>query len=108
VTRAIWRGLRNEYNYLVYPVGARFRSSAACFILSRLVHGQWVPMYIGEGDLAACGEFGTCPPCQCTKGKMATHLHVHVCDDDFARRQELADLLAGHAAACSQRGCFPA
>lgn len=48
--------------------------------------GQWVPLFIGEGDLAQSSDF------ERLELLKATHVHMHLATSDELRRAEANDL----------------
>ena len=67
-------------------------------------HGDWIPVYIGEGDLgSACSKKHPCFGLLQKRG--VTHMHCHLNDDADARRHEAQDLLSRHAPAVMPIGC---
>jgi hypothetical protein len=66
--------------------------------------GLWVPIYIGEGDLADRSSGGH-HQAACIKRRGATHFHCHLNTDQQARRYEEADLLARYVNAYQPDGC---
>ena len=67
-------------------------------------HGDWIPVYIGEGDLgSACSKKHPCFGLLQKRG--VTHMHCHLNDDADARRHEARDLLSRHTLAVMPIGC---
>ena len=58
-------------------------------------HGDWIPVYVGEGDLASPSS-ETHPCFDLLQERGVTHLHCHLNDDADARRHEARDLLSRH------------
>jgi hypothetical protein len=66
--------------------------------------GQWVPVYVGEGDLAdRAGD--NHHQADCIKRKGATHFHCHLNPAAGTRRSEEADPLTRYTNAYQPYGC---
>ncbi len=65
---------------------------------------KWVPIYIGEGDLAdrITDEHHQAA---CIKRKDATHVHEHLNPNEDNRTAEEADLLSNYTNAYKPHGC---
>ena len=103
-----WTGSSGRTYTLVvvpWPAPIDFGVLDGNYICARqTVNGEWIPVYIGEGDLA--------DPCTETHPRFdqllkwgVTHLHCHINDDPAARRREARDLLASHPLAFMPTGC---
>ena len=57
--------------------------------------GEWIPVYIGEGDLAS-PHVETHPVFDLLHKRGVTHMHCHLNNDVDARRLEAQDLMARH------------
>ncbi|NIM49072.1 MAG: hypothetical protein GTO22_07405 [Gemmatimonadales bacterium] len=66
--------------------------------------GQWVPIYIGEGELADRAS-GSHHKADCIRRKGATHFHCHLNSPVEARRAEEWDLLRNYGNAYEPDGC---
>ena len=67
-------------------------------------HGEWIPVYIGEGDLGTpCSKTHPCFGLLQKRG--VTHMHCHLNNDADARRHEARDLLSRHTLAVLPIGC---
>jgi hypothetical protein len=99
---AEWIGISGRtYTFVVVPWPAPLDVGVldGNYICARQsVNGEWIPIYIGEGDLA--------DPCLTSEPAFeqmlergVTHLHCHINDDPAARRRETRDLLLGQASA---------
>ncbi len=103
----IWPGASGvEYEYYVHKLPASLKTGQnGNYIYARQNPlGQWVPVYIGEGDLGersgpAHHKAG------CIRQKGATHFHCHLKSDAAARRVEEADLLSRFTDAFAPTGC---
>jgi hypothetical protein len=70
----------------------------------RTGHGDWVPVYIGEGDLGSpCSR--THPCFDQLRKRGVTHMHCHLNNDADARRHEARDLQLSHPLAVVPVGC---
>ena len=102
-----WTGASGiEYTYYLWPLPADFSPDQnGNYIFSKKnAEGKWVPVYIGEGDLAD-RVTDSHHQVSCIQNKSATHVHVHLNDNDKARKAEEADLLARYTNACKPGGC---
>ncbi|MGH9714002.1 MAG: hypothetical protein ACRD5M_11965 [Candidatus Acidiferrales bacterium] len=94
------------YIYYIHSLPVAFDPSQdGNYIFSRLNdEGKWVPIYIGEGDLAErTGEDHH--QAGCIKRKGASHVHVHLNATRKNRTDEEADLLARYSNAYKPNGC---
>ena len=73
------------------------------YILTKPISGEWIPIYIGQGDLNDRVNDPTHSSCAERKG--ATHVHVHTEANEQTRLDEESDLLAGHPVAYAPTGC---
>jgi len=73
------------------------------YIYAKKVYGQWLAVYIGEGDLK--DRAGNHHKAACIADKEATHFHVHLNDNERARKAEESDLLASRGEAYEPSGC---
>jgi hypothetical protein len=102
----IWtRASGEKYQYFVYPRHPSVNEGQdGNYIYSRKNEkGQWVPIYIGEGDLskrATPDHHRT----ECIDAKKATHVHLRLNADKDTRRAEEKDLLARFTNALVQNG----
>jgi hypothetical protein len=103
-----WTGSSGRtYAFVVvpWPAPLDFGVVDGNYICARqTVNGEWLPVYIGEGDLAdPCDESHSRFQQLLKRG--VTHLHCHINDDPAARRREAQDLLAEHTLALMPIGC---
>jgi hypothetical protein len=102
-----WTGKSGrKYTYYVFPRHPSVNSGQdGNYIYSKKnVHGQWVPVYVGEGDLskrASTDHHRT----QCIDLKGATHVHLRLNPSKENRRTEEQDLLANYTNALTPNGC---
>ena len=96
-----------SYTFVVIPWPAPLKAGYVDgnYICARqTAQGEWIPVYIGEGDLAS-------PHVQrhelfhLLHQRGVTHVHCHLNNDADARRHEAQDLLARHTAAVMPIGC---
>ena len=75
------------------------------YIYAKLnAEGQWVPVYIGEGDLGDRVSDNH-HKASCIKSKGATHVHAHLTATKAAGLAEEKDLLARYTNAFEPTGC---
>lgn len=102
-----WLGASGtRYRFYVFPVPASFEAGqAGNYIYARRgPDRRWIPVYIGEGDLAdRAGP--SHHKARCIQRKGATHFHCHLNGGQEARRLEEADLLARYTNAFEPNGC---
>ena len=73
------------------------------YIFTKIVNNEWIPIYIGQGDINDRVNDPT--HYECATGKGATHVHVHTNATEEARLDEELDLLNGHPDAYAPTGC---
>lgn len=102
-----WEGVSGEkYTYGVYSIPFEFDAGQdGNYIYSKVVKKVWVPLYIGQGDLADRGDIGNHHQVRCLKSKGATHIHAHQNARKTDRISEEKDLLLGHPGAYAPTGC---
>jgi hypothetical protein len=105
--KCTWTGASGAgYEYFVHPLPVTFNPNQdGNYIYARKnEHGRWVPVYIGQGDLAKrVGDDHH--QAACIKRKGATHVHVHLNQKEKDRTAEEADLLASYTNAYRPDGC---
>jgi hypothetical protein len=104
-----WRGLSGaRYTYWTYELPeVPDQNALGNYIFTRRgATGSWVPLYIGNGDLATLGE-GVHALWACVSAKGATHVHTHRNPAAESRSAEERDLLAAHPVAYAPDGCNP-
>lgn len=102
-----WTGATGHgYTYNVHALPVSFNDDQyGNYIYARINdQDQWVPVYIGEGDL---GErvSDSHHKAECIKSKGATHVHVHLTANKSSGQTEEADLLAYYTNAFEPHGC---
>ena len=103
----VWQGRSGtRYTYKIWklPVSLRTGQDGNYIYAKRNREGQWVPVYIGEGDLGERSGPGH-HKADCIRRKGATHFHCHLNSDAAARRVEEADLLSRFTNAYAPSGC---
>jgi hypothetical protein len=105
--KCTWTGKSGTlYNYFIHPLPVTFnRDQCGNYIFSRKnEQGKWVPIYIGEGNLAdrVCDQHHQAAS---IKRKGATHVHEHLNSRHDDRIGEEADLLARYTNAYTPNGC---
>ena len=103
-----WAGKSGaSYTFVVIPWPAPLDEGYVVgnYICARQTdQGEWIPVYIGEGDLgSACSKKHPCFGLLQKRG--VTHMHCHLNDDADARRHEARDLLLRHTQAVMPIGC---
>ncbi len=101
-----WTGSSGrEYEHWISPLPKSFPSQLGNYIFAKMVNNQWVPIYIGEGDLE--DRVSNHHRADCIRHRGATHVHVHTHEkeDKQKRLAEESDLLAGHPEAYEPKGC---
>ena len=95
-----------EYTYYIWSLPANFDPNQdGNYIFSKENDkGLWVPIYIGEGDLADRISDNH-HQANCIKRNGATHVHVHLNGEERNRTSEEADLLARYTNAYKPNGC---
>ncbi len=102
-----WTGASStKYTYFIWELPADFNANQdGNYIFSKKNDkGLWVPIYIGEGDLADRVSDDH-HQAACIKRKGATHVHVHLNTKEKDRIAEEADLLAHYTDAYTPNGC---
>jgi hypothetical protein len=95
-----------RYTYYVYPRHPNLNEGqdGNYIYAKKNSDGRWVPVYMGEGDLAkrATSDHHRI---RCIDSKGATHVHLHLNAKKEDRRAEEQDLLANYVNALSPEGC---
>ena len=102
-----WTGASGKnYTYYIWSLPANFDPDQdGNYIFSKKnSEGQWIPIYIGEGDLAERVS-DSHHQATCIKSKGATHVHVHLNKSEIDRKAEESDLLARYTNAYKPNGC---
>ena len=102
-----WPGASGEqYKYYVrkLPVSLKTGQDGNYIYARKNPRGQWVPIYIGEGDLRERSG-PSHHQAECIHRKGATHFHCHLESNAAARRAEQADLLRRFTNAYAPKGC---
>ncbi len=102
----IWTGASGkQYTYFSHAMPVRFKPDVdGNYIFTKLVNYTWVPIYIGEGNLAQRCT-GQHHQAQCVAAKGATYIHEHVNMIATDRKAEESDLLANYPQAYVPTGC---
>ncbi|MFH2103560.1 MAG: hypothetical protein ABIJ39_09445 [Chloroflexota bacterium] len=100
-----WIGASGKsYSYIVWPLPANFNPNQnGNYIYTKFVNNQWIPIYIGQGDLKDRTE--NHHKAACIRNKGATHIHVHLNALEANRLAEERDLLAKYTNAYEPSGC---
>ena len=105
--KCIWIGASGKrYEYGVHALPVTFNPNQdGNYIYAKLnSQRQWVPVYIGEGDLADRSSDNH-HQTACIKSKGATHFHEHLNANQDDRRAEEQDLLARYTNSYKPVGC---
>lgn len=105
--KCTWIGASGtEYTYFVRSLPFTFNPNQdGNYIFSKKNNkGLWVPIYIGQGDLADRVSDGH-HKATCIKNKGATHVHVHLNQTEKDRIAEEADLLGRYTNSYAPDGC---
>ena len=95
---------RYEYTVFQLPVSLDPDQDGNYIYAKKNAEGRWVPVYIGEGDLADRSGSGH-HKARCIRQNGATHFHCHLNAVLSARRGEEADLLGRYTNAYAPSGC---
>ncbi len=105
--KCTWKGQSGRgYNYFIYELSVNFDPNQdGNYIFSKKNdRGLWVPIYIGEGDLADRVSDDH-HQADGIKRKGATHVHAHLNAREEDRLAEEEDLLANYTNAYRPYGC---
>lgn len=105
--KCIWIGeTGTQYKYFIHLLPVNFDPNQdGNYIFSKKnENGKWVPIYIGEGDLAERVNDNH-HQAACIKRKGATHVHEHLNPIEANRLAEEEDLLARYTSAYAPSGC---
>lgn len=103
----IWTGLSGtSYTYHVYALSppTRFKAVQGNYIFCRRDNNQWIPIYVGEGDLADRVS-NNHHQAACISAKGATHVHARLTNSKQESLKEETDLLGMYPIAYSPTGC---
>ena len=100
-----WTGISGEqYTYYVYDLPISFKEGQGNYIYCRVDNNQWIPIYVGEGDLADRVSKNH-HQAACIKAKSATYVHAHLTNSKQESLKEETDLLAMYPIAYKPTGC---
>ena len=99
-----WPGKSGKtYRYWIHPLPPNFKAAAGNYIFAKETspgNGKWLPIYIGETkDLSE--RFDDHHKMGCIKRNGAMHIHAHTNDNEQARLDEEADLIANWNPPCN-------
>lgn len=99
-------GSGRRYTYAIYRLPCRFHDGQfGNHIFAKLdKQGRWVPVFIGEGELARCASEEH-ELWHHIMARGATHFHCHLEPDQLRRLDEEDDLLARYVNAYQPFGC---
>ncbi len=101
-----WKGYSSKiYTYFTYRLPVAFKlNQPGNYIFSRQnTKGNWLPIYIGQGDLDDRANYHH--QIECISQKGATHFHCHTNSIENNRLEEESDLLGNHSQAYQPTGC---
>ncbi len=100
-----WQGERgNLYSFSIFPIETGFNPNQdGNYIFAKQTQTGWDAVYIGEGDLQTRTQDEEHRSCAIKKG--ATHLHVHLNNNETNRKAEESDLLGYNTEAYHPLGC---
>ncbi len=104
----IWKGASNrQYEFYIFPLPYAFNANqnGNYIYCRRNEQGLWVPIYIGQGDLADRANRDLHERGACIRSRGATHFHCHLNDSEVRRRAEERDLLKRYTNALEPHGC---
>ena len=104
----VWRGMSGrQYTFYVFQLPYAFNANQdGNYIFARLNEQQlWVPVYIGQGDLARRANPDTHERGMCIRQRGATHVHCHLNPLQADRLTEERDLLNRYTNAHAPYGC---
>lgn len=93
--KTYWPGFSGkEYQYWIYPIGTTFKEVPGTYIFAiETGPGKWLPCYIGQTKNLD-QRLENHEREACAKRNGATHIHVHVIEEDEdARLFEVQDLI---------------
>ena len=102
-----WTGASGkDYEFSIFqlPVSLNAGQDGNYIYAKRNAENRWVPVYIGEGDLAERSGSGH-HKARCIREKGAGHFHCHLNSDLTRRRAEESDLLGRYTNAYVPSGC---
>lgn len=94
-----------RYRYWTYPLPVRFTAGQIgnYIYAKKNLAGQWVPVYVGQGDLDS--RANNHHQGLCIRQKGATHFHCNKNESEIKRRAEERDLLGNYTQAYQPVGC---
>ncbi len=104
----LWGGMNGrQYTFYIFPLLYSFNpDQPGNYIYTRRnEQGLWVPIYIGQGDLADRANLNHHHRGACIRARGATHFHCHRNDNQQYRFSEEADLLERYTNAFEPLGC---
>ena len=101
-----WTGLSGwTYRFWLYPIGTRFGPTGSNYIYVKRRPGTpyWDPVYIGETENMANRHISTHHQRNAIMANGATHIFVHVNNDERARLDEETDLRHAWPTPCNRQ-----
>lgn len=96
-----WYGKTGSYTYFGHPLGKNFKNEDGNYIYAKVAYGQWVPVYIGQGNLKDRSDLDSHHKGNCIRTNGATHFHSHLNGNESDRLNEEADLVVSHSPSCN-------
>lgn len=102
-----WTGASGQkYTYWIYELPAELSPrQIGNYIYAKPEGADWKPLYIGQGDLKEKAQIDLHPQSRCLGQKGATHVHVHINENQADRTAEEADLLRNYPLTFQPSGC---
>lgn len=90
-----WEGQSGRsYKHWIYTIGTSFQDKGGNYIYAKETKPKhWVPVYIGEGNLADRSDLDDHHKAGCIRRNGATHIHAHLNSDEQDRLAEERDLV---------------
>ena len=100
-----WVGISGKpYKYWVAPLPYYCDAGQnGNYIFAKFINNEWIPVYIGQGDLNERINDETHYNCAISKG--ATHVHLRLNSDESFRIEEERDLLNHYLVSYIPVGC---
>lgn len=96
-------GKKYKYNIYDLPTSFKEKQDGNYIYTKKSTEGEWIPIYIGQGDLK--GRTDNHHQADCISRKGATHIHAHLNAQEAERLAEEGDLLLNYNKAYQPNGC---
>ena len=101
--KIIWTGKSGtQYTFTIYSKDTIFDEIDGNYIFAKKTTKVWYAVYIGEGDLKTRTQDEE--HLKCAEQKGFTHYHVHVTNNETARKFEETDLIQGNTECLVENG----